>query len=133
MILADPSTLLYTTDMFHPRDPNIIPLKMEDSSEMNLHFALQKDSEFSGAFNYHLLKQFEHGILKRVTKDHHMFKYTKERFGMPDAAPLAYNNLTFPFMCLGLGIVASLLIASSERMIAKWIRVRDRAKYGGVK
>ena len=102
---------------------------MEDSSSLDLHFALQKDSEFSGAFNHHLLKQFEHGIMSRVTRDHHMFKYTKERFGMPDALPLAYNNLMFTFMCLGLGVVASLLIASLEKIIARHDKFLARGNY----
>lgn len=114
--MANPKTLLLANDMFQPTDPNIFPLKMEDSSSLDLHFALQKDSEFSGAFNHHLMKQFEHGIMSRVTRDHHMFKYTKERFGIPEVLPLAYNNIMFPFICLGLGVFASLLVSMFEKV-----------------
>ena len=61
----------------------------------------------------------ENGILDRLFKYYHRDMYTKEQFGMTEPQPLSYGNVIFLFICLGTGVIASLIIAGAELMILK--------------
>ena len=51
---------------------------------------LQKNSEFLQLFNYHLLKQFEHGIMMRRQRRDRIEQHTNQDFGIAEAAPLGW-------------------------------------------
>ena len=97
-----------------PYQGQLIALKMDDMSYSLASLALQKDSEFLPIFNHYILKGLEHGIMKRIYKKHHMSFFTNELFGMTEPQALGFNNVLFPFLCLGLGIFVSVGIATVE-------------------
>ena len=75
---------------------------------------LQKDSEFLMAFNHYLLKEMEHGIIKRLYRNCHIGLFVDEEFGMSEAQPLGINNVMFPFVSLAIGGFASVVMAWME-------------------
>ena len=79
-------------------------------------------SEFREAFNYHLLKLTEHGILKRI---HNRWPDTSrnEEFGIAEAATLGFENLLFPFSSLAIGMVAAVVLAALEGLQRKIMRI----------
>ena len=79
-------------------------------------------SEFREAFNYHLLKLTEHGILKRV---YNRWPDTSrnEEFGIAEAATLGFENLLFPFSSLAIGMVAAVVLAALEGLQRKIMRI----------
>ena len=103
-----------------PYQGQLIALKMNDMSYSLASLALQKDSEFLPTFNHYILKELEHGIMKRIYRKHHMGFFTNELFGMTDPQALDFNNALFPFVCLGLGVFASCIIAAMEFIKCKW-------------
>ena len=92
----------------------LFTIKLNDLSKEGTYFALQKDSEFLGIFNYYLLKEIEHGITKRLYRKYHMDLFAKEQFGMPEPQPLGMNNVMFTFILLGFGICSAAVIAVFE-------------------
>ena len=78
-----------------------------------------RESEFLPLLNYYLLKAHEHGVNKWIYRKHHMVFFTNQQFGMTEALPLGYSNVMFTYICLGLGICVSLLVASVERVMKK--------------
>ena len=73
-------------------------------------------SEFREAFNYHLLKLTEHGILKRI---YNRWPDTSrnEEFGIAEAAILGFENLLFPFGFIALGFVLAAVTIIGEHFI----------------
>ena len=71
---------------------------------------LQKNSEFTEMFNYHIFKLYEMGVMDRL-KHKYVDKPNKE-FGFPEAITLGYENLLFPFgfIVLGMILAASAII-----------------------
>ena len=78
-------------------------------------------SEFREAFNYHLLKLSEHGILKRI---YNRWPDTSrnEEFGIAEAAILGFENLLFPFSSLAIGMVAAVVLAALEGLQTRMTR-----------
>ena len=94
-------------------------LKTTDASWSTLTLALQKDSEFLPAFNYNLLKQFEHGLIRRNYRHWYPEHFTNEQFSMSEPYPLAANNVMFLFVLLAVGIPISIAIAIVEFALHK--------------
>ena len=97
----------------------LFTLKLHGLPHEGVYFALQKDSEFLGIFNYYLLKEIEHGITKRLYRKYHMDLFVKEQFGMPEPQPLGINNVMFTFTLLGFGICIAAAIAFMEWIAKK--------------
>ena len=95
------------------------PLKMDDATYGHCAFGLQKNSEFQGIFNHYLQKQIEHGIMKKLYRQHHNSLFVQEKFGINEAQPLAYDNVMFPFILLGFATVVAFIIAIMERIMKK--------------
>ena len=124
--IEDPKTLIFASPADGRMTEPLYPLQMEDASYMLLTLGLQKDSEFLQAFNYYLLKAFEHGILKKIHRKYHMRRYVNEQFGMLEPQPLGLNNVIFPFTCLGVGICVALALAAMEFLEVRiGIRMKD--------
>ena len=79
-------------------------------------------SEFREAFNFHLLKLTEHGILKRI---YNRWPDTSrnEEFGITEAAVLGFENLLFPFSALAMGMAAAVVLAALEGVQRKMTRL----------
>ena len=121
--ISDPKTLMLATELSLARFEKIeekhlayqlYALRMDDASYVWGGFALQKDSEFLGLFNFYLLKAIEHGTIKRLFQRYHIDLYVKEQFGMVEPQPLTYKNVMFTFIFLGTGIFAAIVIAMLE-------------------
>ena len=102
--ISQTKTLIYATETRHLNN-QLLGLRMDDASHVWGGFALQKDSEFLGLFNYHLLKARESGIHKRLFIRYHKDLYVKGQFEIPEPQPLTYKNILFPFICCGIGII----------------------------
>ena len=101
----------------------IMTLPVDGAPSSFSSFALQKQSEFLGPFNYFLMKQNEHGISSRLFRKYHMPLYIKEQFGLIEPRPLGHEDVMFLFILLGLGMLTSLAIACLE-MLRKICRKR---------
>ena len=82
-------------------------------------FGLQKDSEFTKIFSYHLRKMDESGLLHRLEKKWNHIVEKHKTDGGRRATPLGYENVLFPFMGVILGAVLALSALLCE-MIAAW-------------
>ena len=98
---------------------NAFVLHMDDSVYSVVGFGLQKESEFLKLFNYKILKAIEGGVYKRLYRRHHMDLFTKEKFEMIEAQPLALNNVMFCFIILGIGICLSVFQIFMELITKK--------------
>ena len=119
--IGDRKTLIFASPADRRIAEPLYPLQMDDASYMLFTFGLQRDSEFLQAFNYYLLKAYEHGILKKIHRKYHMHQHVNEQFGMPEPQPLSWNNVMFPLVCLGIGIVTSATVAAAEFVLMKKI------------
>ena len=126
--LEDPKALLYGAEGIispYSRSDKALraqfqTLKTTDASWITLTLALQKESEFLQAFNYYLLKQFEHGLIKRNYRHWYPAFFTNEQFGMSEPYPLTANNVMFLFLLLAVGIPVSIAIAIMEFALHKF-------------
>ena len=100
----------------------IYPLHMHDAFYNLLGFGLQKDSEFLGIFNHYLLKEMEHGINMRETRNLQSIYHRNKDFEMPEPQPLGNNNVMFLFILLGLGITMSVTMAIFEAAVGKLMK-----------
>ena len=95
----------------------LVGLKLNEYSLAT--FPLQKNSEFLQLFNYYILKEYEHGIIKNIYRKHHAVFFTNEQFQMMEPQGLSTKNVMFTFIFLGLAVCVSLLIAFAEFSIGK--------------
>ena len=131
--LADSKTLLWSTDPnygfgqngdFYKNKYKVVDLKISDAATIYGTFALIKHSEFLQMLNYHLIMRYENGALHR---HHNRWMYdANQQFGMLEPEPLGYNNVLFPFMCLGLAICTAIVIAMVEISLNRWNNYRKR-------
>ena len=136
-LISEPKTLLlgedYTLSVTDEEAADralydqVFTIKLDDLSKVGTYFALQKDSEFLGIFNYYLLKEIEHGITKRLYRNYHMDLFVKEQFGMPEPQPLGINNVMFTFIMLGFGMCTAIAIATLECITKKCKRTPNTA------
>ena len=96
-----------------------VTLKMDDLGYGVLAFLLQYDSEFRDIFNYFILKEIEVGVFKKVENIYFGEEKRHQQFGIHEPQPLGFNNVMFPFSCLGLSISVALAIAAMEAVINK--------------
>ena len=137
-LISEPNTLWFDEKLSLVSGPNtafdelsalsqVHTLKMDDEIYAIGTLALQKESEFLEIFNHYILKQHEHGILKRIFRSYVIELFTREKFGMSEPQPLGYENVIFTFSCLGFGIVASLGITIVE-LITKRVKYRSSSE-----
>ena len=115
--------------------------EFQDGTESYMAIGLRKDSELRckkpqkissqsnlsriptyhrGAFNYHLLRMTQTGLLSEMT---HRTVYrtrpkdTSQRFFVAEASPLGYTNLSFPALMLLAGTAAGMALSVLERLV----------------
>ena len=98
-------------------------LKMDDAFYGTATLALQKDSEFLSVFIHYILKTMESGLLRKNHLKHFADLFVKDNFEMIE--PLGYNNVMFPFICLGVGICLSFAKVIAEIVVMKMTRQRE--------
>lgn len=60
-------------------------------------------------------------IRRRLYRAYHIELYVNEEFGISEATPLDVGNVMFIFICLAIGIVASILLLILEYLNKKWL------------
>ena len=95
-------------------------LKTTDSSWSYSTLALQKDSEFHEVFNYYIMKQHEHGLIRRNYRHWYPDYFTNEQYGMSDPYPLTWDNVIFLFYLLAVGMPVSIAVAMMEFALHKF-------------
>ena len=116
---AIPSSQIGQTPSQKALGDQTFAIRMDDAVYGIGTLGLQKDSEFLQIFNHYILKAIESGCFKRQYHNHLMALYTKENFEMMEAQPLGYENVMFCFICLAVGIFASLFQGMMEFMMKK--------------
>ena len=140
-LISEPKTLWYTvtTNSLPQQDDDwneksaydeLTLLKTDDESHAYAALALQKDSEFLDLFNYYILKEYEHGILKRLFRTNYGGLFTREQFSINEPQALGFENVLFTFSCLAVGVIASLGIATVE-LKNEVIKLSRKFKQGG--
>ncbi len=96
--------------------PGVVLLRLDEKIASALAFGLQKDSEFREAFNYHLLRLKESGIIDVLAK--RTLYAPNEEFEVVIPPSLSYLHVAFPFVCLAWLTLISFALAVSERITA---------------
>ena len=121
LVSKDPKTLFYGWESVIANDElkrfrgQVYALKMDDATYTLCAFALKKNSEFIPIINYYLQKQLEHGITKKLYRNHYNSLYVHESFGIAEPQPLGYENAIFPFIVVVTSSIASVFIAMVEK------------------
>ena len=99
--------------------PNLVVLDITENLATAKSLAFKKDSELTKIFNNNLLKMQEFGLINRIKKkwygDHNQV------FEMSEPLILTFDNLFFPFGCLALGILFTILITAAEIIVKKFL------------
>ena len=68
--------------------------------------------------------RYENGALHR---HYNRWMYNaNQQFGMLEPEPLGYNNVLFPFMCLGFACCTAIFIAIMEFSLCRWNKYKRR-------
>ena len=89
-------------------------LSLSDSIKYKSSFALQKDSEFTQIFNYHIAKLDETGVLDSLR-----FTYLPKTVTVSNPSKsisLGFNNVLFPFLILVFGIFFGTFFSLFEKV-----------------
>ena len=101
---------------------NLKPLKLEDQFRDPWGFGLKKDSELSGIFQHALIGLQESGLLHQLKR-----KWLPPRLEDPmgnQAAALGYENLSLPFIGLGVAITLVFGIVLCEVLVMHFPKPR---------
>ena len=104
----------------HELEKQLTGLNVEEGFPIFEGVGLQKNSEFTEMFNYHIFKLYEMGVMDRL-KHKYVDKPNKE-FGFPEAITLGYENLLFPFGFIVLGMIlaaSAILVEHAIVMMGK--------------
>ncbi len=87
-----------------------------------------------GAFDYHLLRMSQTGLLSEMT--HRILYETRPednspRFFVAEASPLGYANLSFPVLMLSAGAAVGVGLSIMERLIRRKRRMERLTVLGG--
>jgi hypothetical protein len=97
-MLTKDKTLLFGSLLSILADKRFNHLKTTDTVYGHIGWALQKNSELTSLFSYHLGQLEEGGILFKMR---HNYTYQpSEEFTIPEAIALGYDNTLFPFLVL---------------------------------
>ena len=92
--------------------PNLVVLDITENTASEKSLAFKKDSELTKIFNNNLLKMQESGLINRIKKK--WYGNHDQVFEMSEPLVLTFDNLFFPFGCLALGIVFTIVIIAAE-------------------
>ena len=120
----DDKVVLYGT--YDPHSDNelenqLIGLKIEEAYNEYEGIGLQKYSEFTELFNYHIMKLFEMGMVDRLMRKH-VIKHDKE-YGIAEPITLGYENLFFPFGIILLGVILAGVAVFGESIIKRMVKL----------
>ena len=98
--------------------PGLTPLPHFSDGYFNLVGSiLPPDSEFAEAFNYHLGRLAETGVLESILREFLETDWHGSNLREAQAITLGFENLLAPFIILSLGLLSGLVVALLERMI----------------
>ena len=131
-IISDSKTLFFWNQDYVGATPELEalvqqtqPLKMDDAIYGQVTLALQRDSEFLPLFNHYILRGHESGFYARLFRIQYDGIFRKENFEMTEPQPLGYDNLSFCFICLAMGIgvsITAVLVEFAMKNILEWAR-----------
>ncbi len=133
-ILNDPGGFAIFSSYFAsvPWFPEVLPLAhFEDTFASHLSFALQRDSEFSPLFRYHMTAMRQGGIMKKIRQrwlEREPRDSSSDIF-VEDAAALEVDNLYFPSTVIVTGTALGFAILFLEVIMNK-IKVLGKKKAG---
>ena len=96
---------------------NVVALKLDDSIPDYISLGFPNGSEFLEVFNNFILKLRQSGILTKINEKWAPISNAKEVANT--VAPgtfLGFENLSFPFILLTLGIILGVVIALIEKL-----------------
>ena len=111
--------ILGVSSTFADSSDGLYALALDQPTEILLSFGLQKDSEYTKIFSYHIRRMGESGLLHRLENKWKPKLNTNAAGGGTSATSLGYENVLFPFM----GVVVGTIIAVSAllcEMMAAW-------------
>ena len=121
--LSEPKTLMWETGFYVAEDDRLKALSIRDSYMTHAPFAYQRDSEFHGLFNYHLLKMKQSGIFDKILSNY--LPDPPITIGISEVKQLGYNNLVVPVIVLSFGCFGGLMILLVERMFRYAFQARQ--------
>ena len=92
----------------------VMPLKVEDRTVINVAFPFRRDSELLQLFNYHLLKLDESGVLHKLHLDYGVKPQQTANAGQ--FLILGFQNLIFLFSIIFIGILAAIGVMCYEKL-----------------
>ena len=90
-------------------------LDLDDMVPVPTAFGLPRNSQLTGPLNLFLLKLQETGIKHKLKQQWMIVKQSDNVVGSQEAAVvLGFENVSFPFIVLGLGVGAALMLSFIE-------------------
>ena len=119
-VLEMEKTLLwapYSPFKTKPYEKRLVNLEIRETVVLYLSLVLQKDSEFTEVFNYHLLKMMENGKMEAMKL--RWMTSSNQEFGISNAIQLGYENVMDPFACCALGVIVAAWMSLLEYLFVK--------------
>ena len=116
----DPNAIYFGAKMNLALMKNVVALNLDDMIPFQAAFGLRPDSELAEMMNLFLLKLKEAGLYQHIRKKWNleMEQRVNHWEQVPDSATaLGFENLTFPFLILSVGLVFSLAFSLVERLL----------------
>ena len=95
--------------------PGSVALNLDDSLPDYFAFGFQQNSEWLNLYNSFILQLRESGVLAKIV-DKWMPKPDTGGFETESANALGFENLSFPFIALGTGVLLAVIIGGIEKL-----------------
>ena len=129
-VIGEPKTLYYGSVAWSRDNPGIKPLVIDELVRRSEAIGLQKDSEFTSMFTYHILKMEQSGLIDRIGR--RWMGGADAIYGLPTPPSLGYENVVFPFALIAFGALSAGILMYLEYHI-KRTRIAYSVKYKAVK
>ena len=100
-------------------DNRLLVLNLDDQLHNHQAFAFQQNSELLDLFNYHINKLEASGVLQHIKNDWiYSGAMSDQSDKQPEAVVLGFENVFFPFVVVGSGMLGSIIISVLEKFIS---------------
>ena len=114
-VMGESKTLYYGSIAWSRDNPGIKPLVIDEMVKRSEGIGLQKDSEFTALFTYHILKMEQSGLTDRIR--HRWMGSADAIYGLPTPPSLGYGSVVFPFALISFGGLSAGILMYLEYLI----------------
>ena len=123
-VVTEQKTLYYGSIAWARDHRGIKPLIIDELVKRSEAIGLQKNSEFTSLFTYHILKMEQSGLIDRIR--HKWMGSADNIYGLPMPPSLGYESVIFLFALLLFGAIAAGIIIYFEFLVRRRSHLRLR-------